>query len=189
MRQPFLCMGQKEDSTCKFLVFDFDDHDGSHVAWQEEARLLREICQSQGIDTALERSRSGKGAHVWIFFDEPLEARLVRRFGAALLDRGAEKVHQRDFNTFDRMMPNQDEMPAGGMGNLIALPLQGLPRKQNNSVFVDENWEVIPDQWGYLEQKKLLSREFVGNKLTEWGPQDLPALLEENETELDLKPW
>ena len=176
-----------EDSTCKFLVFDFDDHDGSHVAWQEEARLLREICQSQGIDTALERSRSGKGAHVWIFFDEPLEARLARRFGAALLDRGAEKVHQRDFNTFDRMMPNQDEMPAGGMGNLIALPLQGLPRKRDNSVFVDENWEVIPDQWEYLEQKKLLSREFVENKLAEWGPQD--SLIEENEIELYLKPW
>ena len=178
-----------EDSTCKFLVFDFDDHDSSHVAWKEEARLLREICRSQGIDTALERSRSGKGAHVWIFFEETIEARLARRFGAALLTKGAEKVHQRDFNTFDRMMPNQDEMPAGGMGNLIALPLQGIPRQKGNSVFVDENWEVIPDQWAYLEGKKLLSREFVESKIAEWGPQDTPAILEEADTEPDGKPW
>ena len=143
-----------EDSSCKFLVFDFDDHDGSNLPWQadakqsrhapasalahpwasEEATLLREICRSQGIDTALERSRSRSGAHVWIFFDHSIPARLARRFGAALLAQGMESVHQKDFNTFDRMMPNQDEMPAGGMGNLIALPLQGLPRKQGNSV-------------------------------------------------------
>ena len=78
-------------------------------------------------------------------------------------------MHQKDFNTFDRMMPTQDEMPAGGMGNLIALPLQGIPRKQGNSVFVDDNWNVLPDQWEYLFQKKTLSLEFVESEIKEWS--------------------
>lgn len=157
------------DSSCKFLVFDFDDHDGSNLPWQEEAAFLREICRSQGIDTALERSRSGCGAHVWIFFAQPVPARLARKFGAALLARGTEHVQQKDFNTLDRMMPNQDEMPAGGMGNLIALPLQGLPRKRGNSVFVDDDWNVIRDQWAYLSGIKCLSLSFVEEKIAEWG--------------------
>ena len=139
-----------EDSTCKFLVFDFDDHDGSACPWQEEALGLRKICQKYGIDSALERSRSGNGAHVWLFFENPLPAKTARLFGRLLLAKGAEVMHRTDFNTFDRMLPNQDEMPAGGLGNLIALPLQGLPRKQGNSVFVDEHWQVIADQWAYL---------------------------------------
>ena len=85
------------DSTCKFLVFDFDDHDGANCHWQEEAMQLREICRKNDVDTALERSRSGNGAHVWIFFAEPIAAELARKFGAALLAKGAEIMHQRDF--------------------------------------------------------------------------------------------
>ena len=177
-----------ENSTCKFLVFDFDDHDGSSCHWKEEARQLREICRAQGIDTALERSRSGNGAHIWIFFNQPIPARIARKFGAALLNKGTEITHQKDFNTFDRMMPTQDEMPAGGMGNLIALPLQGIPRKQGNSVFVDDNWNVLPDQWEYLFQKKTLSLEFVESKIKEWGLQNrIPSenvIIDEKE-----KPW
>lgn len=160
-----------EDSSCKFLVFDFDDHDGSHINWQEEAKSLREVCKNNGIDTALERSRSGKGAHVWIFFEEKVPAKIARNFGALLINKGAESVNQKDFNTFDRMMPNQDEMPAGGMGNLIALPLQGIPRKQGNSVFVDDEWNVLPDQWEYLSNCKCLSMDFVESKIQEWSSQ------------------
>lgn len=178
-----------EDSSCKFLVFDFDDHDGSHLPWKEEAVRLREICRNHGIDTALERSRSGNGAHVWIFFDKPIEAKIARKFGAALLSKGAETMHQRDFNTFDRMMPNQDEMPVGGMGSLIALPLQGIPRKQGNSVFVDDDWNVLPDQWGYLEQLKLLSQDIIEKKIAEWGVPTLPVMTDTDETESEEKPW
>lgn len=179
-----------EDSSCKFLVFDFDDHDGANLPWQEEAMLLREICRTQGVDTALERSRSGSGAHVWIFFDQPIPARLARRFGAALLAQGTDSVHQKDFNTFDRMMPNQDEMPAGGMGNLIALPLQGLPRKQGNSVFVDDEWNIIPDQWEYLSSINCLTAEFVEEKIAEWGKSEILDRIEEaSEDELESKPW
>ena len=177
------------DSTCKFLVFDFDNHDGSRMIWKDEAKLLRDICKRYGIDTALERSRSGNGAHIWIFFEEPIPAKLARKFGAALLAKGAEIIHQKDFNTFDRMMPNQDEMPIGGMGNLIALPLQGIPRKSGNSVFVDDDWNVIPNQWEYLEQKKLLSKEFVMNKLSEWKMQNEPFVLELEDDESKDKPW
>lgn len=160
-----------EDSSCKFLVFDFDDHDGSHINWQEEAKSLREVCKINGIDTALERSRSGKGAHVWIFFEETVPAKIARKFGALLINKGAESVNQNDFNTFDRMMPNQDEMPAGGMGNLIVLPLQGIPRKQGNSAFVDDEWNVLPDQWEYLSNCKCLSMDFVESKIQEWSIQ------------------
>ena len=177
-----------EDSTCKFLVFDFDDHDGSSCHWQEEAGILREICRIQGIDTALERSRSGNGAHIWIFFEQPIPARTARRFGAALLAKGTETMHRKDFNTFDRMMPTQDEMPAGGMGNLIALPLQGIPRKQKNSVFVDDDWNVVPDQWKYLSGIKCLSPEFVERKIAEWGWKDKVAA-EDSSISEEGKPW
>ena len=181
-----------EDSGCNFLVFDFDDHDGASVAWQEEARLLREVCCLHGIDTALERSRSGNGAHVWIFFAQSVPARLARRFGALLLSKGAETCHLKDFNTFDRMLPNQDELPAGGMGNLIALPLQGIPRKEGNSVFVDDNWNVVPDQWEYLAERQLLERHAIDAKIREWEAAE-GNFIEEDESNADeedsVKPW
>ena len=149
---------------------------------------MREICRIQGIDTALERSRSGNGAHIWIFFEQPIPARTARRFGAALLAKGTETMHRKDFNTFDRMMPTQDEMPAGGMGNLIALPLQGIPRKQKNSVFVDDDWNVVPDQWKYLSGIKCLSPEFVERKIAEWGWKDKVAA-EDSSISEEGKPW
>lgn len=96
---------------------------------------------------------------------------------------------QKDFNTFDRMMPNQDEMPAGGMGNLIALPLQGLPRKQGNSVFVDDDWNMLHDQWGYLSSINCLTPEFVEKKIAEWGKQEILDGTEESSEDESGKPW
>jgi hypothetical protein len=179
-----------EDSTCKFLVFDFDDHDGSACYWQDEALGLRKICHAYGIDSALERSRSGNGAHVWLFFAQPIAAKTARLFGRLLLEKGAEVMHQTDFNTFDRMLPNQDEMPAGGLGNLIALPLQGLPRKQHNSVFVDENWQAVADQWGYLANIKPLTADFVAEKIKAWSESKAIVVQEEcaDYTE-QSRPW
>ncbi|WP_295158105.1 DEAD/DEAH box helicase family protein [Selenomonas sp. AE3005] len=179
-----------EDSTCKFLVFDFDDHDGSACYWQDEALGLRKICHTYGIDSALERSRSGNGAHVWLFFAQPIAAKTARLFGRLLLEKGAEVMHQTDFNTFDRMLPNQDEMPAGGLGNLIALPLQGIPRKRQNSVFVDENWQAVIDQWAYLSNIKPLTADFVAEKIKAWGESKAVVVQEEyaDYTE-QSKPW
>lgn len=130
------------DETCNFLVFDFDNHDdttnGDDYAntdelWREEVNALREICRIYGVDILTERSRSGKGAHIWMFFQEPVPARTARLFGTALLTKGAESVNQKSFRTYDRMLPAQDHMPVGGLGNLIALPLQGQALKKGNS--------------------------------------------------------
>ena len=129
------------DETCNFIVFDFDNHDdksnGDDFAntdneWIEEVNAMREICRINETDVLVERSKSGKGAHVWIFFEEPIAASTARRFVSALLTKGAESINQKSFKSYDRMIPSQDHMPEGGVGNLIALPLQGQALKKGN---------------------------------------------------------
>ena len=152
-----------ENNFCQLLVFDFDNHAkgseqedyaNSDDCWKEEVDVLRRICRNLDIDAAIERSRSGHGAHLWIFFREMVPARLARRFGFALLEKGAEAVNLKSFKYYDRMIPAQDALPEGGLGNLIALPLQGLALKSGNSAFVDENWNVYEDQLKTLAGKK-----------------------------------
>ena len=174
-----------KDNTCRFLVFDFDNHDkdaGNDFAnidesWKEEVNAMRTICQMNGIDPLIERSRSGKGAHIWIFFDKPISAILARNFGNALLDKGAEQVNLKSFKYYDRMIPAQDSMPKGGLGNLIALPLQGQALKDGNSAFIDENWNAYSNQWNVLWSKPKLSQSFIEEKIKEWHGN------------LDDKPW
>ena len=123
------------NGTCRFIVFDFDNHDkgaeerdfaNTDDTWIEEVEAMREICVLNGIDPLVERSRSGKGVHIWIFFDKPIAASLVRKFGFALLDKGAEQVNLKSFKYYDRMLPAQDSLSDNrSLGNLIALPLQG----------------------------------------------------------------
>lgn len=130
----------KED-TCRFIVFDFDNHNEELEAskgWQEEVDALRRICSLCGIDCLVERSRSGKGAHVWIFFSEAVPAAKARMFGNALVTKGAELVSLKNFLYYDRMLPMQDYLSDNGLGNLIALPWQGQAMKKGNSLFVDE---------------------------------------------------
>ena len=107
--------------------------------WVDEVEAMREICALNGIDPLVERSRSGRGAHIWIFFDKPIPASLARKFGIALLEKGAEQVNLKSFKYYDRMLPAQDMLPEGGIGNLIALPLQGKALLEGNSAFVDSN--------------------------------------------------
>ncbi len=142
------------NGTCRFLVFDFDNHEkGSELTdfantddeWHEEVDALRRICESNGITPLVERSRSGRGAHVWIFFKKPVSVSLARNFGFLLLDKGMASVNLKSFQYYDRMYPCQDV--ASSIGNLIALPLQGQALKKGNSAFIDRNWNAYPDQW------------------------------------------
>lgn len=189
------------NGTCRFLVYDFDDHEkgaekrdfaNSEDSWIEEVEAMRTICVLNGLDPLVERSRSGQGAHIWLFFDKPISARLVRAFGNALLDRGAEQVNLKSFRYYDRMLPAQEEVPEGGLGNLIALPLQGRALREGNSAFVDENWNAYPDQWKVLWSKPRLSEEFLQLKLKEWAAERPEDVLEERPTDVPAdreKPW
>jgi superfamily II DNA or RNA helicase len=133
------------DETCWFLAVDFDEE-----SWKLDAVSFMESCREMNVPSALERSRSGEGGHVWIFFSAPVPAILARKLGAGLLTRTMQRRHQISLKSYDRLFPNQDTMPTGGFGNLIALPLQKIPRRSDNSVFVDDHLAPFPDQWTYL---------------------------------------
>ena len=131
-----------EDETCYFLAIDFDKGN-----WQKNIITFRGTCEEWGISCEVERSRSGNGAHVWFFFETAIPSALARKFGSALLTYTMTKNHQLGLDSYDRLFPNQDTLPRGGFGNLIALPLQKKARENNNSIFVDENFVPYPDQW------------------------------------------
>ncbi len=133
------------DETCWFLAADFDK-----AGWREDGEAYLGACDALGVPAVLERSRSGNGGHVWIFFDVPVPAGQARKLGCALLTLAMEQRHEIGLDSYDRLFPNQDTLPKGGFGNLIALPLQGAPRREGNSVFLDRDFEPAPDQWGYL---------------------------------------
>ena len=197
------------DETVNFLVFDFDCHDdkiggddGANFEsdWMTEVNAFRKICEINEVPVLVERSRSGKGAHVWIFFEKPILASVARRFGTALLSKGAESVNMRSFKYYDRMLPAQDHIPLNtktgkpGLGNLIALPLQGQALKLGNSAFIDENWNAYPNQWECLKEVKKLSSETVEERIKEWSAEGILGVLS-NEFEADTegandtKPW
>lgn len=188
------------DDTCRFIVFDFDNHEkgadkndfaNDDDLWKEEVNSLREICVINGIDSLVERSRSGRGAHLWIFFQQKINACLARKFGTALLMKGAEGVNLKSFQFYDRMLPMQDHMPKGGFGNLIALPLQGRALESGNSAFVDEHWNAYPKQWEILMSKNKLSREFIEDKIKEWRLHSTieSVSMDEIREKTDGKPW
>ncbi|MBM3181865.1 MAG: hypothetical protein FJZ86_16165 [Chloroflexi bacterium] len=133
------------DETCWFLAADFDK-----ISWQADVLAFWETCLSFNVPMALERSRSGNGGHVWIFFAEPVPASLARRMGTFLLSQTIEHRPEISLDSYDRLFPNQDTLPKGGFGNLIALPLQKKPRENGNSVFVDEHFVPHEDQWAFL---------------------------------------
>ena len=146
-----------EGDVCRFLAFDFDSHTGSSDTWKKDAAAVRKTCAAFSIPVSVEISRSGKGAHLWIFFSENISAKRARNFGALILQTAMNERHSLPFESFDRMFPNQDAIPKGGYGNLIALPLQGQAVKNKCSVFVDEDFVPFDDQWAYLSSVKKLS--------------------------------
>ena len=138
-----------EDNTCYFLCADFDDKSCEH-GYQEDVKAYVDVCDEWGIPVSVERSRSGNGAHVWLFFEEPVPADKARRLGYAIITKAMQRNGRISFRSYDRFFPNQDQLPAGGLGNLVALPLQGQARYKGNSLFVDKTFTPYEDQWEYL---------------------------------------
>src|SRR5882757_8236102 len=150
------------DNTCSFLAADFDEGE-----WRRDVFAFRDTCQRHKIPVAIERSRSGNGAHAWIFFQEPIPAASARRLGAFLITDTMERVPDIGFGSYDRFFPSQDSMPAGGFGNLIAVPLQGLARSSGNSVFIDESCSPYLDQWAFLSAVDPIARAKVDHLIEE----------------------
>ncbi len=134
-----------EDDSCYFLATDFDEAD-----WREDARAYMQSCDELGVPVAIEISRSGQGAHAWVYFASRVSARDARRLGTAIISHTCSRTRQLKLQSYDRLFPNQDTMPKGGFGNLIALPLQKAPREMGFSVFVDSYLSPYPDQWSFL---------------------------------------
>ena len=140
------------DDTCYFLAVDFDEAD-----WKEDAQAFVQSCHELGVSVALEVSRSGNGAHGWIFFERKVSARDARRLGTAIISHTCSRTRQLKLTSYDRLFPNQETMPKGGFGNLIALPLQKKPREKGFSVFVEDNLQPYPDQWTFLAGIRLMA--------------------------------
>lgn len=172
------------DDSCYFLAADFDEAD-----WREDAKAFMQSCRRLGIPAALEISRSGNGAHSWIFFAEPVPAREARQLGAALISHTCDRTRQLSLTSYDRLFPNQDTMPKGGFGNLIALPLQKQPRESGSSMFVDEYLQPYPDQWAFLASIRPMSRRDLEDAILRASggrhPLDVAFATEEE----DSKPW
>ncbi len=171
------------DETCWFLAIDFDDGE-----WQKDISVLREVCAEFDIPVSIERSRSGNGSHAWLFFKEPISASLARKFGTSLLTYTMQNRHEITFKSYDRFFPNQDTMPKGGLGNLIALPLQKEARKDKNSEFIDRNFEPYPDQWAFLDTIQTLSEDDVITLTSKLSQGNELGVLKIDEEETQ-KPW
>jgi len=149
------------DST-RLLAVDFDDEN-----WREDVSAFRKTCISFGIMPAVERSRSGNGAHVWFFFSEPVAAADARRLGNGLLTQAMTQRHELQFKSYDRLFPSQDTVPKGGFGNLIALPFQGQAQKEGNTLFVDEQLTPYADQWAFLSTLHRITPEELAEHLAQ----------------------
>lgn len=172
------------DNTCRFLCCDFDDKSCEH-GYQKDVMAYVGVCRDWGIPAYIERSRSGNGAHVWILFNEPVKARTARGLGNAILTEAMEREGRMSFKSYDRFFPNQDFMPAGGFGNLVALPLQGRARKEGNSVFVNDDFVPFADQWSYLQNMEKMSVAEVERLVSRYDKGPLGELSKSSES----TPW
>ena len=173
-----------QDNNCAFLCADFDDKNCKY-GYKEDVLAYVGVCREWLIPYAIERSRSGNGAHVWIFFEAPLPASKARRLGNAILTEAMTRNGQMSFNSYDRFFPNQDYLPEGGFGNLVALPLQGQARRRQNSVFVDNDFLVYKDQWAFLYNLKKIQESTIDQLLRLHYQEELGKLSMSSEN----KPW
>lgn len=170
------------DETCWFLAIDLDES-----TWRKDVEALRAVCREHGVPCAVEKSRSGNGAHLWFFFSEPVPASKARRMGSSLVTAAMKSNARLSFASYDRMFPNQDSMPKGGFGNLIALPLQPkAARSCGGSLFIDEQEIAHPDQWEFLSSIKRMSLSEVEAVIKEIGEYPLGELTTETDED---QPW
>jgi superfamily II DNA or RNA helicase len=173
-----------EDDSCHFLAVDFDE-----AEWRADARAFVQSCKELGIPLALEISRSGQGAHAWVFFTDRLPARDARRLGTAIISHTCARTRQLKLTSYDRLFPNQDRLPKGGFGNLIALPLQKEPREKGYSLFVDGDWHPYADQWAFLASVRSMSPQDIEPAILRAGggirPLDVSFIDEEDL----VQPW
>lgn len=171
-----------EDNTTWLLVADFDEGD-----WRKDVSAFWMCCKDVGLAPAVERSRSGDGAHVWFFFSEPVSAADARRLGSGLLTQAMARRHEISFSSYDRLFPSQDVVPKGGFGNLIALPFQGQAQKQGNTLFVNEQFEPYSDQWAFLSSLPKITPEQLAECLKQvCCDGDVGELVESEEKQA---PW
>ena len=172
------------DDTCGLLAIDFDKN-----SWKEDVSAFRQTCARLDVPVLVERSRPGNGAHVWMFFAAPVPASDARKLGSYLLTLTMSEHHTLDMRSYDRMFPNQDTMPRGGFGNLVALPLQLHAREKGNTVFVNEHFEPLADQWQALAGHPLLAPDRV-QQLARQAKQTGTVLdLPEPKIEDEAQPW
>ncbi len=169
------------NDNCNFLVFDFDDE-----KYREDVIAVHKTCNYYDIPSYIEISRSGNGAHLWIFFESETSAADARRLGSAILTDTMNENANLSFKSYDRMFPNQDTVPKGGFGNLIALPLQGKARKNGGSIFVDESFYPYNDQWEFLSSIKRLNTESFEYLLSKLCKENELGTLMSNS---DSEPW
>ena len=171
------------DNTCSFLCTDFDDKSCEH-GYQNDVLAFVSVCKEWRIPCYIERSRSGNGAHIWIFFETAVTATKARKLGKTILSEAMNKEVRLSFNSYDRFFPNQDILPEGGFGNLVALPLQGKARRDGNSVFVNEDFQPYSDQWEFLLNIQKVDEDTISTVIQE-HTSSIGELTKSSES----KPW
>lgn len=174
----------RKNETCSFLAVDFDK-----AAWREDALAFLNTCDQLEVPAYLERSRSGNGGHIWMFFAESLPAVLARNFGSFILTKAMNDRPELGFDSYDRFFPNQDRMPSGGFGNLIALPLQKQARGSENSVFIGRNFIPFADQWAFLSKVRKIEKNRVEEVVRSAEECDLILGVRTVPDEEDQLPW
>ncbi len=176
------------DENCFFLACDFDDKE-AHLNWMDDALAYLNTCKDMNIPAYLERSRSGKGGHIWIFFETKIPAFQARKLGFIILTRTMDNRYQISLSSYDRFFPYQDTIPKGGFGNLIALPLQQKPRNEGNSIFINEAAEPFLDQWDFLSRIVKMSQSNVNKIVSDNYRQAFSFGIQTHTEDEELEPW